>query len=155
MNKIFVFLVFVAVVTSSCISNRYLLSGDTDNRMLKELIRTSTKNGVISKKPIVVVDGRPLRYADLKQIPLWFKSEEVKSVEILKKESAVKIYGSDGKNGCMLITTFEGYGNRVKILKDKTIFIVFDGKEISNEMLEKINPDTIDTIEVIKDVEEI
>jgi hypothetical protein len=40
MNKVFILAVLVVFTATSCISNRYLLSGDNDRDMLKDLIRT-------------------------------------------------------------------------------------------------------------------
>jgi hypothetical protein len=153
MNKVFIFAVLVVFTATSCISNRYLLSGDNDRDMLKDLIRKGSKYGVMTKKPIVVVDGLPFRYGDLKQTPFSFSKNEVKSMEVLKRETAVKIYGSEGKNGCLLVTTTKSLDQRLKTLKDKTIYVVRDGKSITLEELKSMNPDEIESVEIIKDAE--
>jgi TonB-dependent SusC/RagA subfamily outer membrane receptor len=55
-----------------------------------------------SKKPLYVVDGVPRQSVD------DLDYEDIESVEVLKDENATAIYGSQGSNGVVLITTKSG-----------------------------------------------
>jgi TonB-dependent SusC/RagA subfamily outer membrane receptor len=57
----------------------------------------------ISKKdnPLVIVDGLPIKMSVLSKID----PNEIKSIDILKSKEATAIYGADGVNGVILITS--------------------------------------------------
>ncbi len=64
------------------------------------------KEGLISKKPILVIDG--IEYVSLKDINLTkmkLSKDDIKSVELLKKPAALRIFGNIGERGVLLITT--------------------------------------------------
>jgi len=65
-----------------------------------------------SREPMVVVDGVPFgSLSDLNQ----FNASDIKSIEILKDASAAAIFGSQGANGVILVTTKTGEAGKPEI----------------------------------------
>jgi len=126
--------------------------------------------------PIFVIDGKIMKKENMKKLD----PKSIKSINVLKGEKATKKYGKKGKNGVIEITTKiikvdsdkKGTKFIIKRIDDdkiidldnsnnKNIFVlktsdgtspifVIDGKEIKKEKFEKINPNTIKSINVIK-----
>ncbi|RKD92834.1 carboxypeptidase-like regulatory domain-containing protein [Mangrovibacterium diazotrophicum] len=61
----------------------------------------STKNA--SAKPLIIVDGVNKGNIDVKSLEI--NPENIKSIDVLKGESAIEKYGEEGKDGVILITT--------------------------------------------------
>jgi TonB-dependent SusC/RagA subfamily outer membrane receptor len=90
---------------------------------------------------------------------------DIERVDVLKDASAQAIYGDRGKNGVVLITTkkhrlksSDTTTNQPSIAKSlaqfsglgiKPLYLI-DGAEVSTEMLEKIYPNNISSINIIK-----
>lgn len=105
--KYIFFAMFFALLVSGCSMNKYYLD-DTkpDKTFLVEKINEFQKEGLISKKPILVIDG--IEYVSLKDINLTkmkLSKDDIKSVELLKKPAALRIFGNIGERGVLLITT--------------------------------------------------
>lgn len=121
-------------------------------------------------QPLLILDGKEMDEIGLSEID----PNEIHSISVLKDKSAVSIYGDNGVNGVILITTKEAKSkesiytdvtiiddNNKDGLKLKTdgnldfgqenppVFFV-DEKETSQEEVEGIDPSTIESIEVIK-----
>jgi TonB-dependent SusC/RagA subfamily outer membrane receptor len=100
------------------------------------------------------------------------KPEDIHSISVLKNESATSIYGEQGKNGVILITTkrhAEETGEKEEYIKvkdalkqekiiseagkkgEKSPLLIVDGKEYDNSHLEKIKPENIESMTVLKD----
>ncbi len=125
------------------------------------------------KQPLIIVDG-VIEMQDVNNIP----PETIESINVLKKESLTKIYGDKGKNGVILITTKKGastsqntpidvkvtgYANNqnentstntgVKIRSTGTSgkpLMVVDGIISENKKVEDFDPETIESINVLK-----
>lgn len=133
------------------------------------------KNGVVElttkNKPLYVVDGV------VSSEPKDIKPETIESIDVLKGESATKLYGEKGKNGAVLIKlkkdkenadknsaiTVIGYAKNQNAEENKsstvtirkngavvTPLIVVDGV-ISDKKIEDIKPENIQSINVLKD----
>lgn len=75
-----------------------------------------------SNQPLVVIDGVPVRNGDANNDGYWgnqrvdsngltdINPEDIQSLSILKGASATALYGSEGANGVVLITTKNGEG---------------------------------------------
>ncbi len=107
-------------------------------------------------KPDVYVDGKKFDFP----MELIDKSK-IESVNVIKGDKAIKEYNA--KNGVVLITTKK---NLVEIdeskvhLNDtgdpeKTPKIIIDGKVSDRSAIEKLSPDDIESIEVVKDEQAI
>jgi TonB-dependent SusC/RagA subfamily outer membrane receptor len=59
-------------------------------------VRSTDKN---DEKPLFVLDGKIISEDQLKNI----KPDDIKSIEVLKDESAKAVYGEKGKNGVVII----------------------------------------------------
>ncbi len=99
----------------------------------------------------IYVDGKKFDFS----MELLDKNR-IESIEILKGEKAIKEYNA--KNGVVLVTTKKS-GNKtvnfsfkeVKDEIDKIPMVIIDGEASDQETLNKLSPNDIESIEVIKD----
>jgi len=150
MKKFFV-IILSLVILGSCSSKRYLLSdNNADKSFLVNTLKEAKSKGLISKKPIVVVDGVPYRYEhELKRSPLGFSKSEIMHIEILKRDVGISIYGDFAKDGVVVITT----NRNQKPFDESKILILLEDKTITMQELESMDPNDIESIEVIKNKE--
>lgn len=122
--------------------------------------------------PLFVLDGVVVSKKELDAVA----PEEIESIAVLKDKSATAIYGEKGKNGVVLLTTkignatkksennFQGkvVGFQVKqdsvgTTKSHTIkypvdvLYVIDGVKMSSEDMKGVDPNNIESINVLKD----
>jgi TonB-dependent SusC/RagA subfamily outer membrane receptor len=60
-------------------------------------VRTLTGN----KEPLLIVDGKKVKLTTISEI----NTGQIKNVEVLKSANATALYGPDGVNGAIIITT--------------------------------------------------
>ncbi|MFA8434727.1 MAG: TonB-dependent receptor plug domain-containing protein [Marinifilaceae bacterium] len=127
--------------------------------------KVKIKGGKIKGAPLYVVNGTIIEDNKFKEID----PEEIQCINVLKDESATALYGSRGKNGVILIATknsstekkediqnkLETKGaSRVKIkggkIKKAPLYVV-DGTIIENNKYKEIDPEEIQSINVLKD----
>jgi hypothetical protein len=53
---------------------------------------------VVSSQPLYIVDG-------IKKSKLDINPENIEKMEVVKKEVAIALYGEDGRNGAIIVTT--------------------------------------------------
>lgn|GEM_PF-3565525 len=102
---------------------------------------------------LFVVDGKIRTREDANKI----NPDEIKSVSVLKGASAVSSYEQEGKDGVIVITTLKNESND-SIRSEKSILnrrdgnqlILMNGKTISKDEMNKIDPATIESINVYK-----
>ncbi|GAB3010839.1 TonB-dependent receptor [Niabella terrae] len=87
-----------------------------------------------SSEPYVVVDGIPLSRTDGSINDI--NPNDIESVEILKDPSAVAIYGVNGSNGVLLITTKRGANGKPQIR-----YSGYTGREEAAHILEPASPE--------------
>ena len=133
---------------------------------------TNSKYGT---QPLYVLDGKIMDNPSFENIP----PETIESVNVLKNESATKLYGEKGKNGVVLITSKKdktaignkneevqviGYGKiqnenqnnqpnsgfKIRSSGEDIPLIVKDGIISPNQKMEDINPNDIESINVLK-----
>ncbi|WP_207428313.1 hypothetical protein [Pedobacter sp. SYSU D00535] len=106
MTKHYTF-IFLTLLLSACGMNRYYLDDTKQDRtFLFQKIQELSKKGLISERPILVIDG--IEYVNPKKINLKsmkLSKSDIKNIELLKKEKGVKIFGNAGERGVLLITT--------------------------------------------------
>src|SRR5699024_1676932 len=77
------------------------------------------------------------------------------SIKVLKGEAAVKAFGDKGENG--VIKIFLKKDNVQSNKKEVTVdekpqpLYIIDGKSVSKDVLDQLNPDKIASIDVLKD----
>ncbi len=112
------------------------------------------------KDPLIVVDGKEMKNKKMEDID----PDTIASVSVLKGESAISKYGKKGENGVLVISTKKG-NDKIRVVgsgKSKSsIFIsdsdgekdpllIIDGKETKNKKVEDLDPDTIESVSVLK-----
>ena len=170
-SSLIIFLLITLVF--SCTANRYTLNkdGSGESQVLNKAIKTYYRSGEIpTKKPLIVLDGIPYRYeVELKDSDLPIKASEIKKLEVLKTSTGVAIYGDYAKGGVLLITSNDGRNNlqveetprgmsieNTIVKKDPpNIYVLVDGEEMPWDKVVKLDPNTIETLTVIKDKAEV
>jgi len=105
--KISYTVLLLLVSLTSCVASRYELNDKgADKKFLVHYIKEQSKAGIISKKPLVVVDGFPLRYNDeLKKGWLRrYKRDDIFSIRCVDVKGSTQIWGTRyGKDGAVII----------------------------------------------------
>ena len=117
--------------------------------------------------PLYVVEGKIVTEAELKKID----PETIQRIDVLKGESATKLYGDKGKDGAVVIAlksdsksngsstdtgnsngagTSTGAGKSTGDSEMKNALVIIDGKE-SDVDIKSLDPNTISAVFVIKD----
>lgn len=156
MKKITLLLI-LAFLINSCSSNRYLLTDKgNEKNYLSKTIKEKSKSGEISTKPLIVVDGVPYRHnMELKNKKLDLSKDEISTINVLKHDAGIAIYGHYADGGVLIITTKSYAAAHSESIDKKNILFLLGDKSISNSEVEKISPDDIESIDVIKDKEKI
>ncbi|ADQ80957.1 TonB family protein [Paludibacter propionicigenes WB4] len=76
------------------------IAGTLNGAAFKSSVVTSQTIKYDGEAPLFVVDGKEVTESDFKAI----KPENIQSINTLKKEEAIKVYGDKGKNSVVLIT---------------------------------------------------
>lgn len=109
--------------------------------------------GDMKNQPLYIVDGKE---------KTSFESvdpNDIESIDVLKNESSIALYGERGKNGVVLVTTKNGTlknDSQIKIQEnngfgDKKPLMIVDGEKVDMKTFEELNPDKIVSISVLKD----
>lgn len=113
----------------------------------KESFQSST-----TKNPLYVVDGKKLSNKEIRVLD----KNDIESISVLKDKAAITAYGEKGANGVVLISSkakSEISQTAVKMKigsgKNSPLFIV-DGKKMSGKKAENIDPNNIESIDVLK-----
>ncbi|WP_100612485.1 M56 family metallopeptidase [Confluentibacter lentus] len=124
-------------------------------------------------KALLILNGTEVKLNAIKDL----NADDIKNLNVLKGEKAIEKYGEKGKDGVIEITSKEkakiegkimnnvtvvGYGtmsdstktirigHKLDVGKDKHPLVIVDGKESPQEEFEKLNPDKIETMTIIK-----
>ncbi len=110
----------------------------------------------LSKDMVYVIDGKIAPIADVKLI----SPQDIESMNVLTSKDAVAVYGDKGKNGVIVITRKDKIHSTIITFKDgasvkagpapEVIYSV-NGKTASKEDVGKIPPQSIESINVLKD----
>ena len=97
--------------------NRYdLLENGNEKFYLTDSISKMAKIGLITEKPIVVIDGKPFRYEDLKKQKLPLSKIAIEKIIPIDKQKGISIYGTYGEAGVIIVTTSK---TKVFLLEDE------------------------------------
>jgi bla regulator protein blaR1 len=91
--------------------------------------------------PMVVIDGIKYLRSDPTDALKNLDPIKVNQVKVLREKEAIELYGEEGKFGVVVVTTKDGLNN-------KPLFLL-DGNRV--EDLSAIDPNSIQSIEIIKD----
>lgn len=109
---------------------------------------TVTIKSTDDNDPIIILDGEEVKLESL-------NTNEIESINVFKGKAATEKYGIKGKNGIIEVTPKEQEDahQKIKIRKidGKNPLYIIDGKESTAKKLEKLDPDKIKTINVLKD----
>ncbi len=107
----------------------------------------------ISDDALYLIDGKVVSHDIFKNL----NPDHIESVEVIKGESAIKMYGKKGENGVVFVKMKsgenkpEGLSFRVNGLQsDKDILFLINGKASSMEEVKLLRIEDIQSIEVIK-----
>ena len=138
---------------AACSTDRYLLSGSgEDTTFLSDKIKENVEMGLISNKPLIVIDGVPHRYSiELKEKSLELKRSQIRGIDVLRWDVGIKLYGEEGEAGVVVVTVKP---KSKKWTKDEVILYIAGGKVITKEELKQIKPSEIESINIVKDKNE-
>jgi predicted nuclease with RNAse H fold len=86
--------------------NRYeLIDEGKDKEYLLDTILKMAIKGLVTDKPIIVVDGKPFRYQDLETKKLELSKSEIAKIIPIDKQKGINIFGEFGEAGVIIITT--------------------------------------------------
>jgi TonB-dependent SusC/RagA subfamily outer membrane receptor len=115
-----------------------------------------------SDEPIFIINGKKVEKSIFEDVD----SEDIQSVFVLKGKKAVEKFGDEGKNGAIIMTKkgskfvfSESEDDQIKKTKGEFIIetdgdtplYIIDGKVVEKDDLNDINPNQIDSVEVLKD----
>jgi hypothetical protein len=102
--------IILGIITLLSISiysqNRYeLLENGKEKLFLTDSISKMAQNGLITNKPIIVINGKPFRYQDLEKQKLPLSKMAIEKIVAIDKQKGINIYGTFGEAGVIIITT--------------------------------------------------
>ena len=151
-----IFLIIFGLLTFSGFSQDYLLADEnSDKTMIADFIEKSIAEKKLKKNPVIVVNERVLKDNELDKLN-FYKSDILEfSLIAMDNPQMVDIYGEQSLNGVLLIETKPFQEKAAKSISDSKVLFLLNDKPITQAELEKINPDTIESVDVIKDKKEI
>lgn len=103
-----------------------------------------------AKRAIFMVDGTRMNYDKVQVID----PQEIDNVSGLKGDAATSVYGIEAKDGVVIITTKNnGHSSSTERrmgVSDGNPLILMNGVGITKEEMDKINPDDIESVNVLK-----
>ncbi|WNH13037.1 hypothetical protein [Thalassobellus suaedae] len=150
------FLIIFGLLTFSGFSQDYLLADEnSDKTMIADFIEKSIAEKKLKKNPVIVVNERVLKDDELDKLN-FYKSDILEfSLVAMDNTQMVEIYGEQSLNGVLLIETKPFQEKAAKSISDSKVLFLINDKQITQAELKKINPDTIESLNVIKDKKEI
>ena len=118
-----------------------IYTGNEDAKIIMITKDNDNLSGV--EEPLIIVDKKEMSKDDFAKLP----PEEITHIYVLQPESqaAIEVYGEKGKNGVIEVTT-----KSANAANASEPLIIVDKKEVSKEEYEKITPQEIDHIDVLK-----
>ena len=146
--------VIITLLLVSCFSNTKAQTGELNNNdSIAQYISNIENENKITDSPLLVIDGFAIDYVDYKNKNRPLSKSDIKQIDYLPKDSktAINIYGDRAKGGVILITTNNIQEKSTKTIDDSKVLFLVGDRKITKKELEKINPDDIESIEVIKE----
>ncbi|WP_190246212.1 M56 family metallopeptidase [Gelidibacter gilvus] len=139
---------------------------DENNKVIN-VKKSNSETGIFKNSetsPLVIFDGKEINNDEMEDI----HPNSIAHIEVLKDNSATKVYGKKGENGVILITSKKDGFSKTKneeiiiIIEDENQkssstsnngirpLYILDGKEISKEEMETIDSNNIESVDVLK-----
>ena len=150
------YLLLIGFLSFNGFSQAHILAEeDSDKKSLADFIHTAIEGNILNQNPVVIVNERVLEkeeWADLS-----FYKPDILDMSFMVKDNPemVEIYGNQGINGVLLIETKPVQERAARTVSQSKVLFLLDNKPIEQDDLEKINPDDVQTITVIKNESEI
>tara|TARA_B110000902_G_C14164901_1_gene534581 strand:- start:553 stop:1077 length:525 start_codon:yes stop_codon:yes gene_type:complete len=150
------FLITFGLLTLNVFSQDYLLADkNSDKTMIADFIKKSIAEKKLKENPVIVVNERVLKGDELDKLN-FYKSDIIEfSLVAMDNPQMIDIYGKQSLNGVMLIETKQFQERTAKTFSDSKVLYLLNNKSITRAELEKINPDKIKSVDVIKNEKEI
>ena len=118
-----------------------IYTGNEDAKIVMITKDNDNLSGV--EEPLIIVDKKEMSKDDFAKLP----PEEITHIYVLQPESqaAIEVYGEKGKNGVIEVTT-----KNATTASTHDPLVIVDNKEVTKEEYEKIAPEKIDHIDVLK-----
>ena len=118
-----------------------IYTGNEDAKIIMITKDNDNLSGV--EEPLIIVDKKEMSKDDFAKLP----PEEIARIYVLQpgSQAAIEVYGEKGKNGVIEVTT-----KSANAANASEPLIIVDKKEVSKEEYEKITPQEIDHIDVLK-----
>jgi outer membrane receptor for ferrienterochelin and colicin len=131
------------------------LRENPDNYIYK-IISDLEKEKQVTDNPVIVINEKVFKEKDW--INLSLSKFDIESISIINKDQKglIEVYGQQSVNGVILIKT-KPFDEKIKEenKEDSNVLFLIDGKKISNSKVNKIDPESIEKVEVIKNQDSI
>jgi hypothetical protein len=108
------------------------------------------KDGRISNTPLLVVDGYQYNYQDFVENGPDITKDKIYVTGCLDKSTGSNIYGSNGSQGVILITTKMVRLKSATVTRNSKVLGIVDGVHKSKEEIRNIKSEEVESIEVIE-----
>ena len=110
-----------------------------------------------SEEPLFIINGEVVKRSLFEDVD----SDDIKTINVLKGTSALEVYGNKGKNGVVVMSTKHTTGNNKNLNNSGALYFnvkgnesplfILNGEVIKKKDLEKLDPNLIKSVDVIKD----
>ena len=145
------FILCCLLVTSSLTFAQVITTKKANNERIT--IQKLKKDAKLDANPVVVINENMILTGGLDSLNI--DPNNIVKIDLVKKDTDkyVKRYGPQAKNGVVFIETKEKLPNK-NALSDDVLYLI-NGKKVSKEVVEKLSPDDIESMNVIKDKSEL
>ena len=116
---------------------------------LQEAVSFKDTTTPAAAAPLYILDGKEIDAAIMKVLD----PNKIETINVLKDKTAIDKYGEKGKNGVVEIKTKAFQDNSTLIIKKEgadAVLYIIDGKATDKPLAEKIKPEDIKSINVLK-----
>tara|TARA_B110000091_G_scaffold61445_1_gene67485 strand:- start:1044 stop:1565 length:522 start_codon:yes stop_codon:yes gene_type:complete len=149
-------IILIGLTVLSCSSKKYVLADQSsENQKLVKLIDKLKKEKKINKNPVIVINEKVIKKSELKNLKIY--NSDIIGISVINKDNSkmTQIYGEKSIGGVILIETKQFQEKAIRTIAESKVLFLIDGKEITQEEMEKIDPNDIKTVTIIKGKKEI
>jgi bla regulator protein BlaR1 len=111
--------------------------------------KNDTKVKIISsdaEAPIMMLNGKEISHEEMEKID----PNTIDNIDVIKGDAAIKKYGNKGKNGIILISSKNENSSKYTLKMSGEALYKVDGKEVRKDVVDTLNPDDIESVNVLK-----